>query len=90
MQGYKITVSGRVQGVGFRWFALNVAKRLKISGIVRNESNGDVEIIACGDKASVDLFLSELRLGPPHSAVMQVSCRTTELDKGFADFRVVY
>jgi acylphosphatase len=62
-------VSGRVQGVGFRYFALDVARRENLTGIVRNLPDGRVEAIAEGDEESLQRFEAALRRGPSHARV---------------------
>ncbi len=52
-----LRITGRVQGVGFRWFVRVAARRLQLSGWVRNRSDGSVEVVASG----ADDRLSELR-----------------------------
>ena len=65
-------VSGRVQGVGFRFFAINRARRFGISGWVRNLPDGRVEIEAEGVVHNLLLFLEEMRIGPASSHVSRV------------------
>ncbi len=67
-----ITVRGRVQGVGYRNFALQTARRLGIKGWVRNRINGTVEIVAQGRRAAVEAFLEALRRGPALAYVTAV------------------
>lgn len=66
---YKYLVSGRVQGVGFRWFVQQQANKLNISGTVKNLINGDVEIIAQSDISTLENFKSQVRKGPALSRV---------------------
>ena len=49
----RLSVHGRVQGVGFRWQVCAEAQRLKLGGWVRNRSDGSVEILICGPEAAV-------------------------------------
>ena len=65
----RFVVSGRVQGVGFRYFALDVARRENLTGIVRNLPDGRVEAIAEGDEESLQRFEAALRRGPSHARV---------------------
>jgi acylphosphatase len=67
-----VVVSGRVQGVGFRWFVRDAAIELGLSGWVRNRSDGNVEVAADGDDAGVSHFRELLRKGPPHAMVVSV------------------
>lgn len=56
-----IHYSGRVQGVGFRFTAQNIANRFAVAGYVRNLDNGDVELVAEGDADEVANFLQAVR-----------------------------
>jgi acylphosphatase len=69
---YHIIVSGRVQGVGYRYFTRDAAQSLGLSGWVRNMNGGGVEIEAEGDRADIDRLVEELRRGPPLSRVSGV------------------
>jgi len=68
----KIIVKGRVQGVGFRWFVQQKAKKFDVSGYVRNLDNGDVEIEAEGDRGRVEELVKSVRVGPAFSKVREV------------------
>lgn len=62
-------VTGRVQGVGFRWFARERAKRLGLKGWVRNRPDGSVEIVAMGETSHLEEFKLQMRAGPHGAAV---------------------
>lgn len=64
-----LVVRGRVQGVGFRWFAREVAESLGVTGWVRNREDGSVEAEAEGTSARLDRFVSRLRSGNPSAHV---------------------
>ncbi len=59
-----IYVSGRVQGVGFRFFTIRVAKDLNLKGFVKNLPDGRVEIVAEGDAESLARLIEAVRRGP--------------------------
>ena len=59
-----VTVTGRVQHVGFRYFAMKEASALNLTGYVRNQENGDVRIIVHGPVELLDEFLVSIRKGP--------------------------
>jgi len=63
MMKYHIFVSGRVQGVGFRWYAQRIAERMRVTGWVKNLMDGKVEILIEGDGKELDEFLNELKEG---------------------------
>lgn len=71
-------VSGRVQGVGFRWSARAQALRLDLSGWVRNLPDGDVEVHAEGTREILDQFLAWLEKGPPYAHVERVDARAVD------------
>lgn len=68
----RIEVHGRVQGVGFRWWARHEAESLGITGTVRNRSDGVVEIQARGKRAALEEFVARLGHGPPTAHVDRV------------------
>ena len=68
----RFVVSGRVQGVGFRFFTQDIARREGLTGIVRNLADGRVEIVAEGDDESLTRFEAALRRGPSHARVEHV------------------
>ena len=65
-------VHGRVQGVGFRWWARQTACTLGLRGEVRNCPDGCVEVIAVGTKDQVERFTRALERGPPASRVDRI------------------
>ncbi|HEV7183407.1 MAG TPA: acylphosphatase [Leifsonia sp.] len=65
-------VSGRVQGVGFRWSAREFARRLGVSGFARNRVDGTVEVEVEGETEAVERMLGWLRTGPPGCRVDSV------------------
>ena len=68
----RYVISGRVQGVGFRFFAENVARREGLSGFIRNLSDGRVEATVEGEIAAVDRFEMALCRGPAGARVEAV------------------
>lgn len=82
---YRILVSGRVQGVGFRYFVLNIAQALQVNGFVRNLEDGDVEIFAALEHDKLDDFANQIWLGSPMSKVIDVQVIETSAfeAKGF-------
>jgi acylphosphatase len=69
----RLLVSGRVQGVGYRWFAIERASLEGITGWVRNLPEGDVEVVAEGDAEAMDRFERALRQGPRGARVDDVT-----------------
>jgi acylphosphatase len=70
---YKIQITGRVQGVGFRWSASREARSRGIKGFVRNLSDGSVYIEAEGSREQLDDFVHWCRRGPGSSTVEAVN-----------------
>jgi len=65
MKYVKCIVSGKVQGVGFRWSVKHEADTLKIKGYAENLSDGSVEILACGDNGNIEKIMEWLNKGGP-------------------------
>ena len=73
----RFVISGRVQGVGFRYFVQSVASRESIAGWVRNLDDGRVETAAAGDADAIERFERALRQGPPGARVDRVDVDDT-------------
>jgi acylphosphatase len=69
----RAVVSGRVQGVGFRFFAERAARELGVRGWVRNLPDGSVETVAEGEEDAVSRYLARLKAGPRASRVDEVA-----------------
>jgi acylphosphatase len=82
------TVSGRVQGVGFRWFVHEVADGLGLTGWVANEAGGTVRVVAEGAPDALDRLESELRSGPRGAAVADVRVRRDAASGEFDTFGI--
>ncbi len=67
-----LLVSGLVQGVGYRYFAMKKASVYHISGFARNLVDGNVEVVAEGDRGLIEQFIADLRLGPMAAHVSDV------------------
>ena len=68
----RLVIRGRVQGVGYRWWARGQARRLKLAGWVRNRSDGTVELVAAGSPAAVERLAEDCRHGPTSAQVTSV------------------
>lgn len=69
----RFIVTGRVQGVGFRWFVEREAAQLNITGWVRNRENGSVEVMATGTRDQLVALHGRLREGPRAARVDDVA-----------------
>jgi acylphosphatase len=76
-------VTGRVQGVGFRFFAQAEAERLSLSGYVRNLRDGRVEAYAIGSPEQLAQFRARLEKGPRLSIVRSVAEESAEIDSQY-------
>ncbi|MCD6578477.1 acylphosphatase [bacterium] len=86
-----ILVAGRVQGVAFRFYTVEKANSLGITGWVKNLPNGDeVEIWAEGDVDALNDFVNWCYKGPSHSMVTDVKCTWYENIRKYSDFIIKY
>ncbi|MBD3263812.1 MAG: acylphosphatase [Candidatus Omnitrophica bacterium] len=84
----RITISGIVQGVGFRFSALQEARSLAIKGWVRNRADGRVEVIAEGDPGGVDAMIDWCRQGPAMARVQDAEVEPLEFSLGVGEFSI--
>jgi len=84
----QISISGRVQGVGFRDALLREARRLGVTGWVRNRANGSVEAVLQGSPAAVEKTIGWARRGPPAAlvAAVRTGLPATEFDRTYSSF----
>jgi acylphosphatase len=85
MRAMRLRISGRVQGVGYRAWAVQMAVRLGVRGWVRNRVDGSVEALVIGDEAAVAAMVEACRRGPRAAMVMDIAVSEAEED-GSADF----
>lgn len=81
-------ISGRVQGVGFRAFAVRTASGLGLDGWVANEAGGTVRCIAEGPRDRLDALLAELRRGPLGARIDEVAISRPPATGEFDGFRI--
>lgn len=81
-------VTGQVQGVGFRAFVQKQADTLGVKGWVRNTYDGDVELVAEGDRPVLERLLLSLRTGPRGAYVVDVRPQWREASGEFTRFQV--
>jgi len=88
IQKLHAVVRGRVQGVGFRYFVVRNALPLGLRGYARNDSNGDVEVLAQGPRPALERLLSLLRQGPPSAHVSEVTTTWGQPGEHLSGFHV--
>jgi acylphosphatase len=82
-------VSGRVQGVGFRWWTRLQARQLNLEGTVRNASDGSVEVHARGEAAALEELRRQLASGPPGAQVEAVEPIDVDLASAAEGFQIL-
>ncbi|MEA2570051.1 MAG: acylphosphatase [Acidobacteriota bacterium] len=85
-----IRIHGKVQGVGYRFFATRVARRLGLKGSIENLRDGIVEAVVEGEKKSIDDWLEELKEGPRYAEVTKIDQETKEYTGRLGDFDVKF
>jgi acylphosphatase len=88
MQAKHITVHGRVQGVGFRYFVQHVANRLGVVGDVRNCPDSTVEIVVQGSEKQVAEFMKQVEKGPALSRVDRLDAVDTPVLDTYNSFSI--
>jgi acylphosphatase len=86
--GRRYIISGRVQGVGFRYFAEEAAQREGVRGWVRNLPDRSVEIAAEGEADAMERFDRAVRAGPPGARVDRVDVNDAYPMAGETEFRI--
>jgi len=88
MRTVRLKINGLVQGVFFRKYIAEEAKKLELKGHVRNLDSGEVEVVAEGKTESVDSIIAICKKGAPHSTVKGVDLQ--EMNHiGFDDFKIL-
>jgi acylphosphatase len=89
MKQLHIFISGRVQGVGFRYWTKRQAKKFGINGWVRNTEDGKVEVMAQGSKDSLKMFEELLTQGPFTAEVSSLETSFEDTEKKFEGFEIL-
>lgn len=90
MKSVEIIVSGRVQGVAFRYFTVQQAYQFRILGNVRNTADGKVKIIAVGDEVNLESFIEAVKQGPRLARVDDIQILPLKSHREFTNFRIEY
>ena len=89
MKSFHIIIKGRVQGVGFRYFALDKALKAGIKGTVENlYGTRDVEIFCYGERDDIEKFIQDIRKGPALSKIIDMKINPCE-KTDFTEFRII-
>lgn len=88
MIAVSLVITGKVQGVGFRYYVYRCAHQLNISGIAKNCSNGDVYIEAEANERELYQFIGLCRIGPPGANIAAVDVGAIS-PKGYTDFQII-
>jgi acylphosphatase len=81
-----LVISGRVQGVGFRYFVRQKAQELNISGWVKNTPDGKLEIEAEGENHNLEIFIDWMRIGPSRAVIRSFSNSDIYPIRNFTNF----
>lgn len=90
MNRIKVTFTGRVQGVGFRYFVQLNAINYNLTGWVKNLSNGDVLLEVQGNEDNINKFLNIIKKGNGFSKVIDMSVSPLPINLKDKKFKVVY
>lgn len=85
-----IRIQGKVQGVGYRFFATRVARRLGLKGSIQNLRDGTVEAVVEGEKSAIDEWIEELREGPRYAEVVTIEQESRDFTGKLPDFDVKF
>jgi len=85
-----IRIHGKVQGVGYRFFATRVARRLGLKGSVQNNRDGTVDAVVEGETSVIDDWIEELKEGPRYAEVTKIDQETKEYTGRLGDFDVKF
>jgi len=85
-----LKIHGKVQGVGYRFFATRVARRLGLKGSIQNQRDGSVEAVVEGEKKAIDDWIEELKEGPRYAEVTKIDQETKDFTGRLADFDVKF
>jgi acylphosphatase len=88
VEARRVVVTGRVQGVGFRWSAVAEGERLGLAGWARNLPDGRVEVHAQGDPPAVARMVEWLRRGPRQAQVTGLAEQPVEPEAGLSGFAI--
>jgi acylphosphatase len=83
-----ITVTGLVQGVGYRWYASKQAQSLRLKGYVQNNFDDTVSAEVEGEKSDIEEFIAQLKIGPRSAHVHGLAVEWSEPKHLFTGFLI--
>lgn len=89
-EGRSLHIHGKVQGVGFRFFATRVARRLGLKGWIQNLRDGSVAAMVEGEAEKIDEWIEEIREGPRYAEVTRIDQQRKDFSGTFGDFDVKF
>ena len=89
MQQAHVFISGRVQGVGYRYFVKSNAKKLGLMGWVLNTEDGGVEAVLQGDEKTIEQMIALCRQGPLLAEVEHIGFELEAAEETFTDFKII-
>ena len=89
MKRIHLIISGRVQGVGFRYFCYELAELLRVTGYARNRTDGSVEVEAQGEEKAIEQFIESASRGPRYAMVTNVDRYERDVVEGESGFELV-
>lgn len=81
---------GKVQGVGFRKFVKSKADQIGVTGYVKNLPDGTVEVVATGDKDTIERFIEEIKDGPERAVVESFDKKEIIIEVSWDEFEIRY
>lgn len=87
---YELGLSGRVQGVGFRYFVESIAGRFGITGFVRNTFDRKVEVVCQGEEEDLKKFVDAVKKGPSFSVITDVKIEEIKDSKKYNIFEIKF
>lgn len=85
---YELKITGKVQGVGFRYFAQQKANEIGITGWVKNSRDGSVLVVAQGDETDLNTFIDYLQIGPTRARVEGIFKCKMQIQNQFKIFEI--
>ena len=87
---YHLYLSGRVQGVSFRYYTKKKADGIGVVGWVRNLPDGRVEVVCSGEKEEISKFIKWCQTGPKSARVDSIDLYKEKIDNNYLDFKIRY